>query len=177
MTPSHNPPSDGGFKYNPPDGGPAGTDITGWIQNRANELLADGCRGVRRVPPTQARAAETTQRYDYLDEYVGALSSVLDLDAIRSSGLRIGADPLGGASVAYWGEIGSRYGLDLTVVNPDVDPTFRFMTLDWDGKIRMDCSSRYAMASAHRPAAVTSTSRPATTPTPTGTASSRPTAD
>ena len=147
VTPSHNPPSDGGFKYNPPDGGPAGTDITGSIQNRANELLADGCRGVRRVPSAQARGAETTQSYDYLDEYVGALSSVLDLDAIRSSGLRIGADPLGGASVAYWGEIGSRYGLDLTVVNPDVDPTFRFMTLDWDGKIRMDCSSRYAMAS------------------------------
>jgi phosphoglucomutase len=147
VTPSHNPPSDGGFKYNPPDGGPAGTDITGAVQDRANELLADGCRGVRRVPSAQARAAETTQRYDYLDEYVGALSNVLDLDAIRTSGLHIGADPLGGASVAYWGEIGSRYGLDLTVVNPDVDPTFRFMTLDWDGKIRMDCSSRYAMAS------------------------------
>jgi phosphoglucomutase len=145
ITPSHNPPSDGGFKYNPPDGGPAGTEITGWIQDRANALLADGLTGVRMISYSQALAAETTGRYDFLDAYVGALPSVVDLDAIRS--VRIGADPLGGASVAYWAEIASRYGLDLTVVNPLVDPTFRFMTLDWDGKIRMDCSSPSAMAS------------------------------
>ena len=145
ITPSHNPPSDGGFKYNPPDGGPAGTEITGWIQDRANALLADGLGGVRMISYAQALAAETTQRYDFLDAYVGALPTVVDLDAIRS--VRIGADPLGGASVAYWAEIASRYGLDLTVVNPLVDPTFRFMTLDWDGKIRMDCSSPSAMAS------------------------------
>jgi len=147
VTPSHNPPADGGFKYNPPDGGPAGTDITGWIQNRANELLAAGLSGVRRIPYARALAAETTQHYDFLGEYVSALPQAIDLDAIRAAGVRIGADPLGGASVGYWGEIGSRYGLDLTVVNPDVDQTFRFMTLDWDGKIRMDCSSPSAMAS------------------------------
>jgi phosphoglucomutase len=147
VTPSHNPPSDGGFKYNPPDGGPAGTEITSQIQDRANELLAAGLAGVRRVPYARARTADTTGRYDFLDAYVSALPGVLDLDAIAAAGVRIGADPLGGASVAYWGEIGERYGLDLTVVNPDVDETFRFMTLDWDGKIRMDCSSPYAMAS------------------------------
>jgi phosphoglucomutase len=147
VTPSHNPPRDGGFKYNPPDGGPAGTDITGWIQDRANELLADGCAGVRRVTHDQALAADTTGRYDFLGEYVDALRHVLDLDAIRSAGLRIGPDPLGGASVDYWGEIGERYGLDVTVVNDRVDPQFGFMTLDWDGKIRMDCSSPNAMAS------------------------------
>ena len=147
VTPSHNPPSDGGFKYNPPDGGPAGTDITGSVPEPCQRVARRRMPGGATGSIGQARGAETTRSYDYLDEYVGALSSVLDLDAIRSSGLRIGADPLGGASVAYWGEIGSRYGLDLTVVNPDVDPTFRFMTLDWDGKIRMDCSSRYAMAS------------------------------
>ena len=147
VTPSHNPPPDGGFKYNPPNGGPAGTDITGWIQDRANEILGAGMQGVRRIPYEQAYKADTTQRFDFLDAYVSALAGVIDLDAIRSAGVRIGADPLGGASVAYWGEIGSRYGLDLTVVNPDVDPTFRFMTLDWDGKIRMDCSSPSAMAS------------------------------
>jgi phosphoglucomutase len=147
VTPSHNPPPDGGFKYNPPDGGPAGTEITSQIQDRANELLAAGLAGVRRVPYARAQAADTTGRYDFLDHYVSALPGVLDLDAIATAGVRIGADPLGGASVAYWGEIGERYGLDLTVVNPDVDETFRFMTLDWDGKIRMDCSSPYAMAS------------------------------
>ena len=147
VTPSHNPPSDGGFKYNPPDGGPAGTDITRQIQDRANELLADGLKAVRRVPYARAAAADTTGKFDFLDGYVSALGQVVDLDAIRSAGVRIGADPLGGASVAYWGEIGERYGLDLTVVNPAVDATFRFMTLDWDGKIRMDCSSPYAMAS------------------------------
>jgi phosphoglucomutase len=147
VTPSHNPPSDGGFKYNPPDGGPASTDITRQIQDRANELLAGGLAGVRRIPYARALAADTTGRFDFLDAYVSALGQVVDLAAIRAAGVRIGADPLGGASVAYWGEIGERYGLDLTVVNPDVDATFRFMTLDWDGKIRMDCSSPSAMAS------------------------------
>ncbi|HEX8094513.1 phosphoglucomutase (alpha-D-glucose-1,6-bisphosphate-dependent) [Jatrophihabitans sp.] len=147
VTPSHNPPADGGFKYNPPDGGPAGTDITGWIQDRANELLAAGVAGIKRIPYERAVASDHVQGFDFLDAYVTALAGVLDLDAIRAAGVRIGADPLGGASVAYWGEIGSRYGLDLTVVNPDVDPQFGFMTLDWDGKIRMDCSSPAAMAS------------------------------
>jgi phosphoglucomutase len=147
VTPSHNPPTDGGFKYNPPDGGPAGTDITKWIQDRANQLLAAGLKGVRRVPLARALAADTTGKFDFLDRYVTALPGVIDLDAIRTAGVRIGADPLGGASVAYWGEIGERYGLDLMVVNPTVDATFRFMTLDWDGKIRMDCSSPSAMAS------------------------------
>jgi phosphoglucomutase len=147
ITPSHNPPADGGFKYNPPDGGPAGTDVTKEIQDRANELLSDGLRAVRRVRYARALAADTTGRFDFLGEYVSALDRVVDLAAIRGAGIRIGADPLGGASVAYWGEIGERYGLDLTVVNPQVDATFRFMTLDWDGKIRMDCSSPFAMAS------------------------------
>jgi len=144
VTPSHNPPDDGGFKYNPPNGGPADTDATKWIENRANELIADGLKGVRRVPAAKARDAE---KYDFLGGYVGDLPAVIDMDAIRGAGIRIGADPLGGASVGYWGEIGERYGLDLTVVNPRVDPAFGFMTLDWDGKIRMDCSSPYAMAS------------------------------
>jgi phosphoglucomutase len=145
VTPSHNPPEDGGFKYNPPDGGPAGTEITGQIQRRANELLTGGLREVRRMPITRARAR--TGGYDFLGAYVRELPSVVDMDAIKAAGVRIGADPLGGASVAYWGEIASHYGLDLTVVNPHVDPTFRFMTLDWDGRIRMDCSSPSAMAS------------------------------
>jgi phosphoglucomutase len=147
VTPSHNPPQDGGFKYNPPDGGPAGTDVTRVIQDRANELLGNGMKGVRRVTYAQAMKADTTGAFDFLGSYVAALDGVVDMAAIRAAGIRIGADPLGGASVAYWGEIGARYGLDLTVVNPDVDPTFRFMTLDWDGKIRMDCSSPSAMAS------------------------------
>jgi phosphoglucomutase len=147
VTPSHNPPSDGGFKYNPPDGGPAGTDITRRIQDRANALLADGLKGVRRIPYARAIAADSTGQFDFLDAYVSALDKVVDLAAISSAGVRIGADPLGGASVGYWGEIGERYDLDLTVVNPDVDATFGFMTLDWDGKIRMDCSSPSAMAS------------------------------
>jgi phosphoglucomutase len=145
VTPSHNPPRDGGFKYNPPNGGPADTDATGWIARRANELLAAGLDGVQRIPFARARAA--AQPYDFLGTYVDDLPTVLDLAAVRSAGVRIGADPLGGASVAYWGEIADRHGLDLTVVNPLVDPTWRFMTLDWDGKIRMDCSSPAAMAS------------------------------
>jgi phosphoglucomutase len=145
VTPSHNPPGDGGFKYNPPDGGPAGTDITGWIQDRANQLLADGLVGVKRV--TAERARGRTRAFDFLDAYVAALPRVVDLDAIRAAGVQIGADPLGGASVDYWGEIGDRFGLALTVVNPHVDRSFGFMSLDWDGKIRMDCSSPNAMAS------------------------------
>ncbi|HEU0104265.1 MAG TPA: phosphoglucomutase (alpha-D-glucose-1,6-bisphosphate-dependent) [Mycobacteriales bacterium] len=147
ITPSHNPPADGGFKYNPPDGGPAGSDITGAVQDAANAYLRAGLAGVQRVPLARARAADTTGTYDYLAGYVDDLPSVLDLDAVRDAGVRIGADPLGGAAVDYWGEIADRHRLDLTVVNPLVDPTWRFMTLDWDGKIRMDCSSPYAMAS------------------------------
>ena len=147
VTPSHNPPRDGGFKYNPPDGGPAGSEITGWVQDRANELLRAGQRGVLRVPLARARASDLTQHYDFLERYVEELPSALDLEAIRASGLRIGADPLGGASVDYWAAVAERHLLDLTVVNPLVDPTFRFMTLDNDGKIRMDCSSPAAMAS------------------------------
>ncbi|WP_435128003.1 phosphoglucomutase (alpha-D-glucose-1,6-bisphosphate-dependent) [Actinacidiphila sp. bgisy144] len=147
VTPSHNPPRDGGFKYNPPTGGPAGSDATGWVQDRANALIADGLREVRRIPYARALAADTTGRHDFLGGYVDDLPGVLDLDAVRASGVRIGADPLGGASVDYWGAIAERHRLDLTVVNPHADPTWRFMTLDWDGKIRMDCSSPYAMAS------------------------------
>ncbi|WP_256106703.1 phosphoglucomutase (alpha-D-glucose-1,6-bisphosphate-dependent) [Streptomyces sp. ODS05-4] len=147
VTPSHNPPGDGGFKYNPPSGGPAGSDATGWIQERANEIIAGGLAEVRRIPLARAMAAETTGRYDFLGAYTADLPSVLDLDAVREAGLRIGADPLGGASVAYWGRIAEQHRLDLTVVNPHTDPTWRFMTLDWDGRIRMDCSSPYAMAS------------------------------
>jgi len=147
VTPSHNPPDDGGFKYNPPNGGPADTDATRWIQDRANAIIAAGLKEVRRIPYARARAAETTDRYDFLAGYVDDLPAVVDVEAIRRAGVRIGADPLGGASVAYWGAIAERHSLDLTVVNPAVDPTFRFMTLDWDGKIRMDCSSPYAMAS------------------------------
>ncbi|GIH28124.1 phosphoglucomutase, alpha-D-glucose phosphate-specific [Acrocarpospora phusangensis] len=147
VTPSHNPPPDGGFKYNPPHGGPAGSEATSWIQDRANALIAGGLKEVRRIPYERALTAATTGRHDFLAAYVDDLGSVLDLDAIRNAGVRIGADPLGGASVAYWGEIADRHRLDLTVVNPLVDPAWRFMTLDWDGKIRMDCSSPYAMAS------------------------------
>jgi phosphoglucomutase len=147
VTPSHNPPRDGGFKYNPPHGGPADSDATGWIADRANELLRTGVGQVRRIPLARALAADTTHRHDFMAAYVDDLANVLDIDAIREAGVRIGADPLGGASVEYWGAIGERYGLDLTVVNPRVDPQWSFMTLDWDGKIRMDCSSPSAMAS------------------------------
>ncbi|NOQ58949.1 phosphoglucomutase (alpha-D-glucose-1,6-bisphosphate-dependent) [Mycolicibacterium fortuitum] len=145
VTPSHNPPRDGGFKYNPPNGGPADTDATGWIAKRANEILRDGFKDVKRMP--LSRALQMAQRHDYLDAYVADLANVVDLHAIRAEGIRIGADPLGGASVDYWGAIAERYNLDLTVVNPLVDATWRFMTLDTDGKIRMDCSSPNAMAS------------------------------
>jgi phosphoglucomutase len=145
VTPSHNPPSDGGFKYNPPHGGPADTDATGWIARRANALLAAGLQGVERVPFATARAAVGS--YDFMASYVDDLPNVVDIDAIRTAGVHIGADPLGGASVDYWAAIAERHRLDLTVVNPLVDPTWRFMTLDWDGKIRMDCSSPDAMAS------------------------------
>ncbi|MBO0677487.1 alpha-D-glucose phosphate-specific phosphoglucomutase [Mycolicibacterium sp. S2-37] len=145
VTPSHNPPRDGGFKYNPPHGGPADTDATGAIAKRANEILRGGLREVKRVPLAQAR--RTAQRHDYLDAYVADLPNVVDIHAIRAEGVRIGADPLGGASVDYWGAIAERHDLNLTVVNPLVDATWRFMTLDTDGKIRMDCSSPNAMAS------------------------------
>jgi phosphoglucomutase len=145
VTPSHNPPRDGGFKYNPPHGGPADTDATGVIAERANELLETGLSGVLRVGRRQA--ADGLTPYDFMTAYVEDLSGVLDLDAVREAGVRIGADPMGGASVDYWGAIAERYRLDLTVVNPEVDPTWRFMTLDTDGKIRMDCSSPNAMAS------------------------------
>ncbi len=145
VTPSHNPPRDGGFKYNPPHGGPADSDATTWIADRANELLAGGLREVRRHG--RAKALQDAARYDYLRTYVQDLASVVDLEAIRRAGVRIGADPLGGAAVDYWAEIGEMHDLDLTVVNPEVDPQWSFMTLDRDGKIRMDCSSPWAMAS------------------------------
>src|SRR5512143_4064876 len=144
VTPSHNPPEDGGFKYNPPNGGPADTDVTGWIGEQANALLATAVEEVERVPFERARAAAGP--HDYLGTYVGDLGAVIDMDAIRASGLRLGVDPLGGASVAYWPAIAERYGLDLTVTNDRVDPRFGFMTVDWDGRIRMDPSSPYAMA-------------------------------
>jgi phosphoglucomutase len=145
VTPSHNPPEDGGFKYDPPHGGPASSDVTGFIQKRANELLENGLNGVNRTLFENALRSSTTQRHDYIAEYVADLSQVIDFDVIRSANLKLGVDPLGGASVHYWGPIVDRYGLNLTVVNDTVDPTFRFMTLDWDGRIRMDPSSPYAM--------------------------------
>ena len=147
ITPSHNPPQDGGFKYNPPHGGPADSDATGWIANRANELLESGLRGVKRIPIGQAQLSGAVGSYDFMSNYVEDLPQVLDLDAIREAGVRIGADPMGGASVDYWGAIADRHNLELTVVNPTVDPQWAFMTLDWDEKIRMDCSSPSAMAS------------------------------
>lgn len=147
ITPSHNPPEDGGFKYNPPHGGPADTDVTKAIETRANELLAAKLLGVKRLPYEQALRAASTTRYDFVDTYIGDLAAVVDLERIKAAKLRLGVDPLGGAAVGYWGPLAERYGLDLQIVNASVDPTFRFMTLDWDGKIRMDCSSPYAMAS------------------------------
>jgi phosphoglucomutase len=147
ITPSHNPPGDGGFKYNPPNGGPAGSDVTRWVEDKANELLRGGLSGVRRISFSKAREASTTHLYDYAGDYVNDLCNVLDFDAIRGAGLRLGADPLGGAGVHYWEPIAEKYKLNLTVVNPEVDYTFRFMTVDWDGKIRMDPSSSYAMQS------------------------------
>lgn len=146
ITPSHNPPEDGGFKYNPPHGGPADTDVTRRVEERANRILADGLRDVRRDPYARALAAPTTARHGYIEAYVSDLGAVLDMEAIRGAGIRIGVDPLGGSSVGYWGAVAERYGLSLSVVNAAVDPTFRFMTLDWDGKIRMDCSSPHAMS-------------------------------
>ncbi len=146
ITPSHNPPQDGGFKYNPPNGGPADTDVTGWIETRANELLTQGNQGVRRVSSAAARGAATTRLHDFTSAYVADLGAVIDMEAIRKAGLRIGVDPLGGASLPLWKPIADRYGLNLTLVNDRIDPTFSFMTLDHDGKIRMDCSSPYAMA-------------------------------
>jgi phosphoglucomutase len=145
VTPSHNPPEDGGFKYNPPNGGPADTSATGWIQDQANALLAHDLRGVKRVTLARARKAGTTHLHDYLDAYVADLGNVVDLESVKASGLHLGVDPLGGAGVQYWGAIAERYALPLEVVSTEVDPTFRFMTLDWDGRIRMDCSSPYAM--------------------------------
>lgn len=147
ITPSHNPPHDGGFKYNPPHGGPAEREITAWIETTANGFLEHGLHGVKRIPVERALRAATTHRHDYLGAYTSDLATVIDMEAIRGAGLRLGVDPLGGAGVHYWGPIAERYGLDLTVVNDAVDPTFRFMTVDWDGQIRMDPSSPYAMGS------------------------------
>ena len=146
ITPSHNPPEDGGFKYNPPNGGPADNDATLWIENQANRLMEGGLRDISRSGYQAALRAPTTHRYDYVSTYVNDLAAVLDMGAIRSAGIEIGADPLGGAGIAYWPRIAERYRLKLKTLHDRVDPTFRFMSLDWDGKIRMDCSSRYAMA-------------------------------
>ena len=146
ITPSHNPPEDGGFKYNPPHGGPADTDVTTWIEKQANAFLTDGLRGIKRMSYEKARRASTTHRHNYTGTYIGDLGNVIDMTAIRDAKLSIGVDPLGGAGVAYWGPITEHYGFPVTVVHEEVDPTFRFMNLDWDGKIRMDCSSPYAMA-------------------------------
>ena len=161
VTPSHNPPADGGIKYNPPHGGPAGTETTTWIAERANRYLAEGWEKIPRTPFQRAFHLENTENFDYVSNYVDDLESVIDLDVIRSSGLKIGADPLGGASVDYWAAIAEDYDLNLDVVHPDVDPTWSFMTLDWDENIRMDCSSpmRWPASSPH---ATTSTSPPAT---------------
>jgi phosphoglucomutase len=146
ITPSHNPPADGGFKYNPPTGGPAEPEITKWIQSRANELLKGNNLAVKRLPYERALTAPTTQAFDFVTPYVNDLEKIIDLEIIRSSGIHLGVDPLGSSNVGYWAPIAEKYGLNLTVINPTVDPTFAFMSLDWDGKIRMDCSSPYAMA-------------------------------
>lgn len=146
ITPSHNPPEDGGIKYNPPHGGPADTQVTKWIEDRANALLAADLQGVKRVSYDQARRAGTTHRHDYLSAYLSDLPQIVNMGVIQSAKLKLGIDPLGGSGVAYWQPLAERYGLDIEIVNPAVDPTFRFMPLDWDGKIRMDCSSPYAMA-------------------------------
>jgi phosphoglucomutase len=145
ITPSHNPPHDGGFKYNPPNGGPAERVVTDWIEAKANEFLENGLLGVKRIPVEKAFSASTTHRHDYLNAYISDLGSVIDMDAIRGTKISLGVDPLGGAGVHYWKPIAERYRLNLTVVNEAVDPTFRFMTVDWDGQIRMDPSSPYAM--------------------------------
>jgi phosphoglucomutase len=145
ITPSHNPPDDGGFKYNPPNGGPAETDVTNWIQSTANQFLESALQGIKRIPFQQALRASTTHRHDFLHSYVSDLANVIDMDSIRGAKVNMGVDPLGGAGVHYWARIAEQYGLDLTVVNKTVDPTFRFMTVDWDGQIRMDPSSAYAM--------------------------------
>jgi phosphoglucomutase len=147
ITPSHNPPADGGFKYNPPNGGPADTDVTRWIESRANELLEAGLQGVKKIRFEQALRAATTHRHDYLGRYINDLGNVIAMETLRGAGIRMGVDPLGGAGVHYWARIAERYRLDLTVVNEAIDPTFRFMTVDWDGRIRMDPSSPYAMQS------------------------------
>ena len=146
ITPSHNPPEDGGFKYNPTNGGPADTEVTGWVEDRANELLRGGNAGVKRVPYDKAIGSAYTHQVDLMLPYIHDLKNVVDIDAIRGAGLKLGVDPLGGAARPYWEPINSIYGLDITVVNPTIDPTFSFMTVDHDGKIRMDCSSPYAMA-------------------------------
>jgi phosphoglucomutase len=146
ITPSHNPPEDGGFKYNPPNGGPADTDVTAGVERAANQYIEDGLRGVKRIPYDRARQSSCVHRYDYIGPYVADLADVVDMDAIRGAGVKIGIDPLGGAGVRYWQPIIERYRLDATIISDAVDPTFRFMTVDWDGKIRMDCSSPYAMA-------------------------------
>jgi phosphoglucomutase len=145
ITPSHNPPDDGGFKYNPPNGGPAETDVTNWIQSTANQFLESALQGIKRIPVQQALRASTTHRHDFLHSYVSDFANVIDMDSIRGAKVNMGVDPLGGAGVHYWARIAEQYGLDLTVVNKTVDPTFRFMTVDWDGQIRMDPSSAYAM--------------------------------
>lgn len=145
ITPSHNPPSEGGFKYNPPNGGPADTEVTNWIQSKANEMMKDGLRGVKRISFEKALKASSTKLFDYMSHYINDLKNVIDMDIIRSSKLHLGVDPLGGAGVHFWERIKEKYKIDLTVVNQQVDPTFSFMTLDWDGKVRMDPSSPYAM--------------------------------
>jgi phosphoglucomutase len=172
VTPSHNPPEDGGFKYNPPNGGPADTDITGIMEKAANGFLENDMAGVKRIPIARARKSEFVKRYDFITPYVTDLADVVDMEAIRASGVKIGIDPLGGAGVHYWQPIIERYKLDATIVNTAIDPTFRFMTLDWDGKIRMDCSSPYAMAKLIGMRDRFDVALP-TTPMPTATASSR----